>query len=152
LSSTATGSLFNNKTHPYSPPGDTCAACPFYKNKPTNALTKFFNTAPLKHCDKCEVINGVIEKAGVATAQTGNDPQPAQRIEANRQKYNELNPDQWKKLYFDDETGGFVAAEHARIAQANKSKREMKNTKKKKPSAWCWLRTDTVCCISTIPA
>jgi len=57
-------SLFNNKTHPYSPPGDTCAACPFYKNKPTNALTKFFNSAPLKHCnDGCEEIDGVIEKA-----------------------------------------------------------------------------------------
>jgi hypothetical protein len=58
------GQLFNNKTHPYSPPGKTCANCAFYNNKPTNLLHKFFNVSfPPKHCEECKNINEVIEKA-----------------------------------------------------------------------------------------
>ncbi|MDR1809868.1 MAG: hypothetical protein LBR34_05635 [Prevotella sp.] len=58
------GQLFNNKTHPYSPPGKTCANCAFYNNKPTNLLHKFFNVGfPPKHCEECKNIDGAIAQA-----------------------------------------------------------------------------------------
>jgi hypothetical protein len=64
-----------------------------------------------------------MKKAGVKSAQEI-------KIEANKKEYDALNPDVWKKTFFDKTTGGFLATELKRILQAKKSKNEMAKFKK----------------------
>jgi len=47
-----------------------------------------------------------------------------EHIKEARAKYNSYNDSAWKKDFFDDDTGGYLVTERARIAQSEKGKNE----------------------------
>ena len=115
--------LFSD-THPYNPPN--CAACTLPgSNGLFNNILGFFNKGKGggKDCYNCPRPAELVKKAGVKFPEE-------LRIEANKQEYNSLNPDVWKKSYFDKDSGGYVAVEHERILHSKKSKNEKTKFKK----------------------
>jgi len=49
-----------------------------------------------------------------------------------KQEYDSLNPDVWKKNYFNKENGGYLVTEHKRVQQSTKSKNEKLKYEKEK--------------------
>jgi SPP1 gp7 family putative phage head morphogenesis protein len=99
------GAIFP-ENHPYFP--KNCATCQMFGKQENLSADK------KKNCYQCTKMLEAVKKSNAENA----------KIAEYKKEYNSLNPDVWKKNYFDEQTGGYLATEHARINQAKKSKKE----------------------------
>jgi hypothetical protein len=92
-----TGQLFSD-THPYNPP--SCAACtlPGKKvllGKPTNRLSRFFNSSGKKDCYRCSKPLELLRRSGIATKVS---KQAAEELSKKRDKFIELFVEERRKI------------------------------------------------------
>ena len=101
--------------HPYFPSG--CASCPLPGERVI--VNPELAAGQKKDCYHC------LKAMKAAEVKT-----PEARI--SKKEFEALNPDKWKKDAFNKENGGYLATEHARIAQSKKSKNEAAKYNKEK--------------------